>query len=920
MTQEFHISVTPVGNNEYLVRTERVAPGVPLAEEQVHWDVDDWLARARQLMNDPLLGLLQGNRLSRIGGFDFAQTHRRGQGDLEVSELSGTLIDLGETLYNSLFQGTLWDSWMMARGIAQHQGEMLRLRLGLKGLQLPRLPWEVLNGGDRDSHSPVRRPIATGTDVLFSRFQPNTGRMGSRLLMPLEPDQPVRILMVIAAPSDQEQLELEREAANLQEELCRPRNPSVESFMGVLPELHLTTLNQPGREELTQALEQGHFHVLHYAGHSNLGVDGGNLYLVNPKTGLTEILSGDDLAGLLANNGIRMVVFNSCRGTHTAVSLEAEIDVQERNLAEALVSQGIPAVLAMAERIPDDVALTLTRLFYRNLRQGYPVDLSLSRARQGLISAYGSHQLYWALPVLYLHPECDGYLLQGDRTLINPADRLLQLPQIYDIPPMLAGEDYTLDGFDPDANSEDDLEIISRAVLLEDDLALLTSEADYTGNAQAELASLDGELDAEFDDGDDLNYAEDAAVVADLIRQLTPKLTEPIRAEAIATGETSLAETPSPTQGTYQWLSKRMPGRASTPNSRRELKPQIPTDSLASIPAIKDASTSTSSVGVDRSPAVLDRESADRGAATHQATPQRGKHWLKSQYVLLPLVGAGVMAIALATVQTVPRLLNPQPTPSDLLPSPSAENFVLPINFEQVNLQTADVALVEAIASHYFRKQDLPQGEKAFNALLDRGALQAADSAFKSVAKDNLSEPSINFLRGKLAWQAVKQGTPDYYSVSDAQRFWEAAIKKQPDSVPYHNALGFAYYEQGKSKQALNEWCTSIALLAGDSPAASATPVATATAGASTLDCAMPTQPITNSDELTAYAGIALALQQAVTNPDYTSQQKDLLSRATQLYQAVIQSNPASFEPDELGKTWLWNKKAIRNWQTLGTL
>jgi hypothetical protein len=30
---------------------------------------------------------------------------------------------------------------------------------------------------------------------------------------------------------------------------------------------------------------------------------------------------------------------------------------QDRNLAEALVKRGIPAVLAMAERIPDEVAL-----------------------------------------------------------------------------------------------------------------------------------------------------------------------------------------------------------------------------------------------------------------------------------------------------------------------------------------------------------------------------------------------------------------------------------------------------------------------------------------------------------------------------------------------------------------------------------
>lgn len=903
MTQEFHISVTPVGNDEYLVRTEKVAPGVPLAEEQLRWDVDGWLAQARQLMNDPLLGLLQGNRLSRVGGFDLPQAHRRGQGEPESSELGGTLIGLGETLYNSLFQGTLWDSWMMARGIAQHQGEMLRLRLGLKGLQLPRLPWEVLNGGDRDGNTLVRRPIATGTDVLFSRFQPSTGRMGNRLLVPLEPDQPVRILMVIAAPSDQEQLELEREAANLQEELCRPRNPSLESFMGALPELHLTMLNQPGREELTQALEQGHFHVLHYAGHSNLGVDGGNLYLVNPKTGLTEILSGDDLAGLLANNGIRMVVFNSCRGTHTAVSADAGLDPQERNLAEALVSQGIPAVLAMAERIPDDVALTLTRLFYRNLRQGYPVDLSLSRARQGLISAYGSHQLYWALPVLYLHPECDGYLLQGDRSLVNPADRLLQLPQLYDIHPILAGEEQSLEGFAPELDSDDDLEIISRAVLLEDDLALLTSEADYTGRGHP------GTVD--FDEGDDLTYEADAPVMAELIRQLTPQLTESVQGEAIAPGEVSLAETHTSTQGTYQWLSKQLP-RRFPPSRASVLQPRTPAP--ADLPSLTNL-TSTIPTALDTSPAPVDHSLGDQGSARWGApTRHRGSHRFKSQYLILPLVGAGVMAIAVLIVQTTPRIFNLGPTPHDLLPPSPGSTFVLPINFERVNLQTADVATVEAIASHYFRKQDLPKAEQAFNALLDRGALQAADSAFKSVSKQDLSEPSISFLRGKLAWQAVKQGSPDYYSVTDAQRFWEAALKKRPDSVSYHNALGFAYYEQGKSRQALNEWCTSIALLAGN---AAGSP---GTSDNSRLECAMPAQPITNPDAITAYAGIALALQQAVANPDYAAQQKDLVTRATQLYQVVVQSSPASVEPDELSKSWLWNEKAIRDWQTLGTL
>ncbi|MEW6491377.1 MAG: CHAT domain-containing protein [Cyanobacteriota bacterium] len=411
MAQEFHISVTPLGEDEYLVRLERVAPGVPLAEEQVRWPIEDWLAQARQLMNDPLMGLLQGNEAFAEDVFFLSEW------DEPISPSSRNLAELGHQLYNALFQGSLRDSWMMAQAIAQNQRQVLRLRLGLKGTRLPRLPWEVLHAGDR--------PLATGTDVAFSRYQLNT-----RLWRPNQPflpklNQPLKILMVISGPSDQDTLELVQEASHLQEEL-RSRSPNEP------PAIQLTILEQPGREQLTQALEQGQYQIFHYAGHSNLGESGGDVYLVSNKTGLTETLNGDDLAGLLVNNGVQVAVFNSCRGAYTAASGgRGPNNGKDRNLAEALVKRGIPGVLAMAERIPDEVALTLTRLLYRNLNQGYPIDLSLSRARQGLISAYGSNQLYWALPVLYLHPEFDGFLT--NETPQNQ-DKRLDLPEMTDTP------------------------------------------------------------------------------------------------------------------------------------------------------------------------------------------------------------------------------------------------------------------------------------------------------------------------------------------------------------------------------------------------------------------------------------------------------------------------------------------------------
>ena len=71
----------------------------------------------------------------------------------------------------------------------------------------PRLPWEVLNAGDR--------PLATGTDVVFSRYQVG----GVPAYVGGGSNGPLRILMVLSAPTDQDQLQLHEEANHLREEL-----------------------------------------------------------------------------------------------------------------------------------------------------------------------------------------------------------------------------------------------------------------------------------------------------------------------------------------------------------------------------------------------------------------------------------------------------------------------------------------------------------------------------------------------------------------------------------------------------------------------------------------------------------------------------------------------------------------------------
>jgi CHAT domain-containing protein len=832
VAQEFHISVTPLGEDEYLVRIERVAPGVPLAEEQVHWPVEDWLAQARQLMNDPLLGLLQGNAALSEDMVFFPEL------DEPVSQSSLNLVALGQQLYNALFQGSLRDSWMMAQAIAQNQRSVLRLRLGLKGTRLPRLPWEVLHAGDR--------PLATGTDVAFSRYQLSTSLWSPGQARPSQPNQPLKILMVISGPSDQETLEVAQEASQLQEELKR-RSPSE------LPAIQLTILEQPGREQLTQALEQGQYQVFHYAGHSNLGESGGDVYLVSNKTGLTETLNGDDLAGLLANNGVQLAVFNSCRGAYTAAS-DIQNNGKERNLAQALVHRGIPGVLAMAERIPDEVALTLTRLLYRNLNQGYPIDLSLSRARQGLIAAYGSNQLYWALPVLYLHPKFNGFLINIDDAAQLRAE-LFALPE----PPEISLASYKEDSlFIPPTRQSS-----NRFPDVEDELSPGLRQ-DFAGYDDEGLEGyLDG-LDPDDPDADD-----PSAFIKDLLSQLD---TKPAYGESVETGSNS-------------------------ENRTRRESPAFPPNPTPS------PKRSTAPIPVAGTPQVVPQQFENPSNSQSQNEPHKSgglnNWWQKFRHVpkLWMILGATSVAIALFGFWFFQNLrpqtetgLNPNSSLSGLPPSnPSSQN---------PNIETADIKTLTGIAIEQFSQGNIATGQKAVEKLLNNGALPQAKAALEAVPKARLDDPTVSFLRGRLAWQSVQAGSKDY-DVSDARRYWETAHKKQPKSSAYLNALAFSYYGEGNFERANNAWWEALKLSKEGQGAV-----------------AVPGDAAKKEELTTIYAGLALGTWKSAQQQPADKRAR-LSSLSRELRQKVMTDDPVNFQPNALSKNWLWSEKAIQDWRSL---
>lgn len=941
MTQDFYISVTPIGGKDYLIRTERVAPGVPLAEEQVTWPMEAWMGQAQQLMHDPLLGLLRGNHVSAFNHRSYRS------GTAAQSQPSPSLVSFGQQLYNALFQGTIRDSWMTAQGIAQHRREVLRLRLGLKGEDLPRLPWEVLHRGDR--------PLSTGTDVVFSRYQAAFSPM-TAVFHPLRPQgvgtrQPLRILMVLSAPTDQEVLELRQEALHLKAELQE------EAIGGGFPNIQLTILEQPGREQLTQALEQGHYQIFHYAGHSNLGQSGGDVYLVSDKTGLTEVISGDDLAGLLVNNGICMAVFNSCRGVYTA----AEAEPGDGNLAEALLRRGIPGVLAMAERIPDDVALTFSRLFYRNLKQIYPIDLSLNRARQGLISAYGSHQLYWALPILYLHPEFDGYLQappqqgnsQGDNLIERLAqeDRgwasnLSQTPifddeadgDLLDLYPQ--SEDEDLDGLveeleydDPDYSS--DLAAVSG--LLQEltkptdadepapgqvdpspfssnvpgnpayrtpnpatKPALSVANASDGGQKEnqtpAELAQAYNQLGASLYQKGDVVAAITAYRRA---IQLQPTLAEAYNSLGMALYQQGhLAEA----RAVYQQAMQVNPQMADVyKNLERLMATQSQLDEALKQKEQSQPATATATPPVaDPPPADSNSIAAEPTPAPPVESPQPRWNWLTLPALprlRWPVVaGVGVVAaIVIGGGLLVNRWLSPPEQPGDLL-NPSTLPLSPGPTLSQGDPAKTDTASLTALATEKFAQGDLRLAQEAVAALLDRNALPQADAALSSVAQTDVDKPAIAFLKGRLAWQSIKVNNPNY-SYTDVRRFWRSAIKGQPDDPAYYNALGFLYYTEGNLSQASDTWFKALYT-------------------AQERQSASPSPQIAQ-EMLVSYAGIALASMKSAPGQKDPKQRALLNREAIKLRQKVLLEEGTRFQPQALAQNWLWTEKAIADWEKL---
>ena len=347
---------------------------------------------------------------------------RKFEGELRLNKEALLALHLnaqayGLMLFDALFAGPIRDAYLLALGRAAERSEgQLRVQLWLDNAATAlhhQIAWERLY----DTHTGRPLPMAASAATPFSRY------IGLPSPEPEPVDErPVRILVAIANPKQLPEGLSPIQVADEIQNLCnaldelRQKGQVALTFMPgrtELPDGLLAKLDQPGYEilDVATSLENilrtlpGH-HGLHFVGHGiyQRKKERAALYLEKPD-GNWQAVDDETIAAKLGNirPQTRLVFLSACE------SARGEGQNPFVGLGPKLIQAGVPAVVAMRERVAMDVARQLTADFYRRLLDHGEVDRALNEARNLLLNL---ESVDWAIPVLFMRLS-EGRLLSG---------------------------------------------------------------------------------------------------------------------------------------------------------------------------------------------------------------------------------------------------------------------------------------------------------------------------------------------------------------------------------------------------------------------------------------------------------------------------------------------------------------------------
>jgi hypothetical protein len=337
----------------------------------------------------PFLGVELENMSLRVSRF--GQTGRR----TRVPQVDSAR-DIGGRLFEAVFAGAVRDCYRASLAESTSKGQGLRLRLRLTDVpEIATWPWEFLFDSSQN------RFIALSRETPLVRYLDCAERVEI-----LEVAAPLRVLLVVSSPTDYAQLDVERECGKVEEAVSRLKEGG---------QLTVDRIDKATLGELQRALTRHTYHVIHFIGHG--GADGASeghlMFEDNDQRGYA--VDGSTLGTLLHNHpSMRIALLNACEGAR-ALGKDSFAGVAQR-----LVQQGIPCVVAMQFEISDASAIQFSSAFYEGVASGKPVDQAVAEGRLAIFSEVSD--LEWATPVLYLRsPDARIFAPSRRSGVITPA-------------------------------------------------------------------------------------------------------------------------------------------------------------------------------------------------------------------------------------------------------------------------------------------------------------------------------------------------------------------------------------------------------------------------------------------------------------------------------------------------------------------
>lgn len=311
--------------------------------------------------------------------------------------------DYGRRLEEALFAGDVGTCFRDSLDRAQKAGQDLRIRLRLNAVpELDSIPWEYLFDAQMDRFI----TLSNATPIVRYLDTPNRPHA-----LTVEP--PLRVLAMISNPSDAPELDVAREV-----ELLKATTADLVAS-GLL---ELVFLEKATLLELQHALYD-RFHVFHFVGHGGFdNVEGEGVLVLENDNGTSHRVSGSRLGTLLHDAAdLQLAVINACEGARTS-GQDAFSGV-----AQTLLRQGLPAVVAMQVEISDRAALAFSHEFYFAMSRGKPIEAAMVEVRKAMATSDAASE--WGTPVLLRSGAEQPFVLSEGAQVAMPAkeDRLKSL-------------------------------------------------------------------------------------------------------------------------------------------------------------------------------------------------------------------------------------------------------------------------------------------------------------------------------------------------------------------------------------------------------------------------------------------------------------------------------------------------------------